>query len=86
MVKHLPAMRETQVQSLGWEESLDEEMATHLIPEPSLPPASPLRTGVKWCTWAPSVVVKDIVQGSNANWILFPQRNHATTMGEVSYS
>ena len=29
MVKHLPAMRETQVQSLGREDPLEEEMATH---------------------------------------------------------
>ena len=29
MVKNLPAMRETQVQSLGWEDSLQEGMATH---------------------------------------------------------
>ena len=29
MVKHLPTMRETQVQSLGWEDLLEEEMATH---------------------------------------------------------
>ena len=28
-VKHLPAMRETQVQSLGREDSLEKEMATH---------------------------------------------------------
>ena len=28
-VKHLPAMRETQVRSLGWEDSLEKEMATH---------------------------------------------------------
>ena len=27
-VKHLPAMRETQVQSLGWEDTLEKEMAT----------------------------------------------------------
>ena len=27
MVKHLPAMRETRVQSLGWEDSLEKEMA-----------------------------------------------------------
>ena len=30
MVKHLPAMRETQVRSLGWEDALEKEMATHL--------------------------------------------------------
>ena len=29
MVKNLPAMQETQVQSLGWEDPLDKEMATH---------------------------------------------------------
>ena len=29
MVKHLPAMRETQVQSLGQEDPLQKEMATH---------------------------------------------------------
>ena len=29
MVKHLPAMRETQVQSLGREDPLEKEMATY---------------------------------------------------------
>ena len=29
MVKNLPAMQETQVLSLGWEDSLEEEIATH---------------------------------------------------------
>ena len=29
MVKRLPAMRETSVQSLGWEDPLEKEMATH---------------------------------------------------------
>ena len=29
MVKHLPAMWETQLQSLGWEDLLEKEMATH---------------------------------------------------------
>ena len=28
-VKHLPTMRETWVQSLGWEDLLEEEMAPH---------------------------------------------------------
>ena len=28
-VKHLPTMRETRVQSLGWEDLLEKEMATH---------------------------------------------------------
>ena len=29
MVKHQPAMRETRVKSLGWEDPLEKEMATH---------------------------------------------------------
>ena len=29
MVKRLPAMQETQVQSLSWEDPLGKEMATH---------------------------------------------------------
>ena len=29
MVKNLPAMQETWAQSLGWEEPLEEGMATH---------------------------------------------------------
>ena len=29
LVQNLPAMQETQVQSLGWENPLEKEMATH---------------------------------------------------------
>ena len=29
MVKRLPAIRETQVRSLGWEDLLEKEMTTH---------------------------------------------------------
>ena len=29
MVKRLPAMQETRVQSLGWEDPLEKEMAIH---------------------------------------------------------
>ena len=29
LVKNLPAVRETQVRSLGWEDPLEKEMATH---------------------------------------------------------
>ena len=29
LVKNLPALQETWVQSLGWEDSLEKEMATH---------------------------------------------------------
>ena len=33
-VKKLPAMQETWLQSLGWENSLEEGMATHLVSLP----------------------------------------------------
>ena len=29
LVKHLPTMRETRVQSLGWDDLLEQEMAIH---------------------------------------------------------
>ena len=29
MVKHLPTVQKTRVQSLGWEDPLEKEMATH---------------------------------------------------------
>ena len=29
LIKNLPAMQEAQVQSLGWEDPLEKEMATH---------------------------------------------------------
>ena len=29
MVRNLPARQETQIQSLGWEDPLEKEMATH---------------------------------------------------------
>ena len=29
MVKNLPTIQETQIQSLGWEDSLKKEMVTH---------------------------------------------------------
>ena len=28
-VKNLPAMQDTRIQSLGWEDTLEKEMATH---------------------------------------------------------
>ena len=33
MVKHLPTMQETQVQSLGWEDPLEKEMVLLLMEE-----------------------------------------------------
>ena len=47
MVKNLPAMRETWVRSLGWEDPLEEGMATHAsIPVWKIP----LDRGAWWVT------------------------------------
>ena len=42
MLKNLPANEETQVQSLVWEDSLEEEMATH-------------SSILAWAQWFPSL-------------------------------
>ena len=42
LVKNPPAMRETWVQSLGWEDPLEKGMATH----PSI-----LAWGIPWTIW-----------------------------------
>ena len=47
MVKNLPAIRETQVGSLDWEEPLEKEMATH---SSVLAWRIPMDRGVWWAT------------------------------------
>ena len=47
MVKNSPAMQETWVQSLGWENSLEEGMATH---SGILTWRIPMDKGVWWAT------------------------------------
>ena len=44
MLKHLPAMRETRVRSLGWEDPLEEGMATYSFLE------NPMDGGAWWVT------------------------------------
>ena len=48
-IKRLPTMQETRVQSLGWEDHLEKEMATHSMPrefhgQKSLLGHSPMRS------------------------------------------
>ena len=45
LVKHLPAMLETQIQSLGQEDSLEKEVATH---SSVLAWKNPMDRGVSW--------------------------------------
>ena len=47
MVKHLPAMQETWVRSLGWEDPLEKEMATH---------SSILAWKIPWSSLSQSIV------------------------------
>ena len=46
-VRNLPAMQETQVQSLGWEDSLEEGMAAH---SSILAWRIPMDRGARWAT------------------------------------
>ena len=60
MVKNPLAMQETQVQSLGWEDALEKEMATHSsilawrIPRTKEPAAAAAKS-LQWCPtlWDP---------------------------------
>ena len=47
MVKNLPAVQETQVHSLGWEDPLEEGMATH---SSILAWKIPMDKGARWAT------------------------------------
>ena len=47
MVKNLPAMQETRVQSLGWEDPLEKEMATQ---SSILAWRNPMDRGAWWAT------------------------------------
>ena len=47
MVKNLPVMQETGVRSLGWENPLEEEMATHFS---ILSWRIPMDRGAQWAT------------------------------------
>ena len=47
MIKNLPAMRETWVQFLGWEDPLKESMATH---SSVLAWRIPMDRGARWAT------------------------------------
>ena len=55
MVKHLPTMQETWVQSLGWEDPLEKEMATWRIPWTEEPGGQQTmlsqRVGQDWATF-----------------------------------
>ena len=59
MVKNLPAMQETQVRSLGWENPLEKGMATH---------SSILAWGISW-TEAPGGLQSMGSQKVGSDWV-----------------
>ena len=59
-VKHLPAMRETQVRFLGWEDPLEKEMAIH---------SSTLAWEIPW------MEEPDRLHIMNQKWLTFIQIN-----------
>ena len=48
MVKNLPAVQETQVQSLGWEDALEKGMATPLVSLPGESHGQRSLVGYSW--------------------------------------
>ena len=82
MVKCLSAMQETQVQSLGWEDALEKEMATHSsilawrIPRTKEPAAAAAKS-LQWCPtlWdpidgsPPGSTIPGILQARILEWV-----------------
>ena len=62
MVKNLPAMQETRVQSLGWEDPLEKGMATHF---------SILAWKIPW-TVACQASLHGILQARILEWVAIP--------------
>ena len=60
MVKHLPTMWETQVQSLGWEDPLEKEMAIH---------SSTLAWEISWMEGTDRLHTVHGVAKSRHNWV-----------------
>ena len=82
MVKNPLAMQETQVQSLGWEDDLEKEMATHSsilawrIPRTKEPAAAAAKS-LQWCPtlWdpidgsPPGSTIPGILQARTLEWV-----------------
>ena len=55
LVKNLPAMQQMWVWSLGWEDPLEKEMATHSsVLKSQLGPSCHLSTNFSWQVWSPA--------------------------------
>ena len=70
MVKNLPAMWETWVQSLGWEDPLEEGMATHSS-------RTPMDRGAWWA------MVHGVTESAMTEWL--STQVHQNTIGKLFY-
>ena len=62
MIKRLPTMQETQVRSLGWEDPLEKEMATH---------SSILAWRIPWMEVPGELQQSMVLQRVGHNWVTF---------------
>ena len=76
-VKHLPAMQETWVQSLGWEDPLEKEMASH---------SSTLAWKIPWMEEPVHVVTKSWTRLSDFTFFHFSLGEAACDKGHIFYS
>ena len=60
MVKNLSAMQETHVQSLGWEDPLEKEMATHSSILPGKSQGQRSLVGYIYSSWSCKKVGRDL--------------------------
>ena len=67
MVQNLPVMQETWVQSLGWENPLEKEMATWLLHYSCL--ENPMHRGTWWAT-VHRVAELDVTERLNTMFLL----------------
>ena len=79
MVKNPPAMQETWVRSMGWEDPLEKEMATHCniltwrIPWMEEP-------GGLQSTWSQTVGLSDLTFHMDIATVMAPEKNNPRTL------
>ena len=72
-IKHLPTMWETQVQSLGREDPLEKEMATH---------SSILAWKILWTAACQDPPSKGILQSRILEWVALPSSRRSFQPGD----
>ena len=83
MVKHLPTVQETWVQSLGWEDLLEKGMATHSSVLARAPP--PIKRGLKDLTSLVARMVK-CLPTVQETWVQFLGQEDLLEKGMATHS